>query len=136
MQKAADRVGKKRITPEELARLNLIEAFTDAASSLLSTEADIFEQHREELEHSLRMSSILRDPAVQSSGANHALVHGYAAVVILGCTIMKFPDVANSATNKYIHFLISIQANVVLLGLKPTMHHHVVPAFTCDSHRQ
>lgn len=75
MQKAADRVGKKRITPEEQARLDLIERFTDAASSLLSTEADIFEQHREELQHSLRMSSMLRDPAVQSSGAHRAHVH-------------------------------------------------------------
>eukprot|EP00892_Ulva_mutabilis_P002562 jgi/Ulvmu1/12306/UM088_0026.1 len=68
-KKPVDRVGKKRITPEEQARLDLIERFTDAASSLLSTEADIFEQHKEELQHALRMSNMLRAPAAQPSAA-------------------------------------------------------------------
>lgn len=66
-------MGKRHITPEEQARLDLIERFTDAASSLLSTEVDIFEQHKEELEHALRMSTMLRNPTAQSSGmANDA----------------------------------------------------------------
>jgi hypothetical protein len=66
-QKARDRVGQRAQMPEDQARQALIERFTDAASSVMSQEADIFEQRKEEIEHALSMSDML---SAQQAGAH------------------------------------------------------------------
>jgi hypothetical protein len=46
----------------------VIEEVTDAASSLLSVEADVFDQRREEMEHVVRMADLAK-PALADGGA-------------------------------------------------------------------
>jgi hypothetical protein len=50
----------------------VIEEVTDAASSLLSVEADVFDQRREEMEHIVRMAD-LAAPALADGGAGTVL---------------------------------------------------------------
>jgi hypothetical protein len=59
LQAARHRLGKQQVSEEEARRKALIEQFTDAATTLMSGEADIFEQHREELQHALQMQEVL-----------------------------------------------------------------------------
>ena len=63
-QSARARVGKRELTAEESQRQGLIDRITDAASSIMSQEADIFDQRKEEIEHALKLSDLsLQAPA-------------------------------------------------------------------------
>ena len=70
-QSARQRVGHRPVSVEEQQRQDLIERFTDAASSIMSQEADIFEQRKEEIEHALKMTDVMSlQPS--AAGANLA----------------------------------------------------------------
>jgi hypothetical protein len=72
LQAARQRIGKQELTEEEACKKALIEQFTDAATTLMSEEADVFELHKEELQHALNMQELLA-PQPQSGMPHHAL---------------------------------------------------------------
>lgn len=55
MQKARDRVGSKRVKQSKPV---IIDALTDAATSLMTEDADAFELTREEIAHALQISQV------------------------------------------------------------------------------
>lgn len=57
-QQARARVGRQDVSAEEAAQRALVERLTDAATTIMSEEADVFELHREELEHALSLSEV------------------------------------------------------------------------------
>lgn len=103
LQGAQQRQRQQASSPEERARQASIEAFTDAATTLLSEEADAFDLHKEELEHALRMAdmSSLRPSAGASmrwlrvarclicvlSTKKHALLKLAVALLCTICTV-------------------------------------------------
>jgi hypothetical protein len=58
-QAARARVGRRQVTEEEKARQTVIEQFTGAATSIMSVEADVFDLHKEEIEHSIKMQALV-----------------------------------------------------------------------------
>lgn len=69
MQKARDRVGSKRVKQSKPV---IIDALTDAATSLMTEDADAFELTREEIAHSFQISQITA-PQPQPSGELHCV---------------------------------------------------------------
>lgn len=65
MQKARDRVGSKRV---KQAKPVIIDALTDAATSLMTEDADAFELTREEIAHALQISQVTA-PQAQPTGS-------------------------------------------------------------------
>lgn len=63
LQKARDRVGSKRI---KQAKPVIIDALTDAATSLMTEDADAFELTREEIAHALQVSQVTAPQAQQA----------------------------------------------------------------------
>ena len=57
------RVGRREVTAEEKEQQALLERFTGAATAMMSHEADIFELHKEEIEHALKLQSLLTPAA-------------------------------------------------------------------------
>lgn len=57
-QQARARVGRQEVGAEEAAQAALVTRLTDAATTLMSEDADVFDLHREELEHALTVSEM------------------------------------------------------------------------------
>jgi hypothetical protein len=78
LQKARDRVGSKRV---EQSKPVIINALTDAATSLMTEDADAFELTREEIAHALQISQITA-PRTDSPGLRlHFSVHSLFCAV-------------------------------------------------------